>query len=216
MKLFAEKPHLLRLGFSDECVIIHPDNLCDTGHLFGVKCVGSFIGSDEYVTNFLNLKLDSLHNKRKDISLIEDKQILHQILRLSSSGMVTHLQRTTPPSLLLGFLSEYDLLKKKLCSLVIGAHPSCSIWIQVCLNLADGGLGYHDVIRSRYAAYVAAIFQSSAALCRFDPQIFESGIPVISTLNDSLNACSQLSGLPNSLTFNDIVTLNASSVDFFY
>ena len=32
--------------------------------------------------------------------------------------------------------------------------------------------------------------------------------------NNSLNACSQLSGLPNSLTFNDIVTLNASSVDF--
>ena len=71
----------------------------------------------------------------------------------------------------------------------------------------DGGLGYHDVIRSGYAAYVAAIFQSSAALCRIDPQIFESGIPLISAFNE-------LSGLPNSLTFNDIVTLNASSVDF--
>ena len=46
------KDHLLRLGFIDEFVIIHPDNLCDTGHLFGVKCVGSFIGSDEYVTIF--------------------------------------------------------------------------------------------------------------------------------------------------------------------
>ena len=128
--------------------------------------------------------------------------------------MVTHLQRTTPSSLLPGFLSEYDLLKKQLCSLVIGAHPSRSTWIQACLNLADGGLGYHDVIRSGYAAYVAAIFQSSAALCRIDPQIFESGILVISAFNDSLNACSQLSGLPNSLTFNDIVMLNASSVDF--
>ena len=83
--------------------------------------------------------------------------------------MVTHLQRTTPPSLLLGFLSEYDLLKKQLCSLVIGSHPSHSTWIQACLNLADRGLGYHDVIRSGYAAYVAAIFQSSAALCRIDP-----------------------------------------------
>ena len=44
--------------------------------------------------------------------------------------------------------------------------------------------------------------------------MFESGVPVISAYNDSLNACSQLSGLPNSLTFNEVVTLNASSVDF--
>ena len=128
--------------------------------------------------------------------------------------MVTHLQRTTPPSLLFRFLSEYDLLKKQLCSLVVGSHPSRSTWIQACLNFADGGLGYHDVIRSGYAAYVAAMFQSSVALRRIDPQIFESEIPVISAFNDSLNACSQLSGLPNSLTFNDIATLNASSVEF--
>ena len=67
------KDHFLQLGFIDECVIIHPDNLCDTGHLFGVKCVSSFIGSDEYVTNSLNLKLDSLCNKLEDISLIKDK-----------------------------------------------------------------------------------------------------------------------------------------------
>ena len=77
-------------------------------------------------------------------------------------------------------------MKKQLCSLVIGSHPSRSTWIQACLNLADGGLGYHDVIRSGYtAAYVAAIFQSSAALCRIDPQVFESEIPVISAFNDS-------------------------------
>ena len=53
------KDHLPQLSFIDECVIIHPDNLFDTSHLFAVKCVGSFIGSDEYVTNSLNLKLDS-------------------------------------------------------------------------------------------------------------------------------------------------------------
>ena len=135
------KDYFLQLGFNHECVLIHPDNLWDTGHLFGVKCVGSFIGSDEYVTNSLNLKLDSLRNKLEDISLIEDRQILHQILRLSFSGMVTHLQRTTTPSLLLGFLSEYNFFKKQLCSLVIGSHPWCSTWIQACLNLADGGLG---------------------------------------------------------------------------
>ena len=82
--------------------------------------------------------------------------------------------------------------------MVIGSHPSRSTWIQACLNLADEGLGYHDVIRSGYAAYVAAIFQSSAALCRIDPQIFESRIPVISAFNDSLNECSLLSGLSDS------------------
>ena len=70
------------------------------------------------------------------------------------------------------------------------------------------------IIRLGYAAYVAAIFQSSAALCRIDPQIFESGIPVISSFNNSLNACSLLSGLPNSLFFNEIATVNASSVDY--
>ena len=84
-------------------------------------------------------------------------------------------------------------------------HICSYICLQACLNFADGGLDYHDVIRSGYAAYVAAIFQSSAALCRIDPQIFESGIPVISSFNDSLNACSILSGLTNSLSFNDIV-----------
>ena len=94
------KEHFLQLGFVDEYVNIHPDNLCDTSHLFGVKCVASFIGPDDYVTNSLNLKLDSLRNKLKDTLLIEDKQVLHQILRLSFSGMVTHLQRTTPPSVL--------------------------------------------------------------------------------------------------------------------
>ena len=47
----------------------------------------------------------------------------------------------------------------------------------------------------------------------YDPQIFESEIPVISAFNDSLNACSQLSGLSNSLSFNDIATINDSSFD---
>ena len=97
---------------------------------------------------------------------------------------------------------------------IIGSHPSRSTWIQACLNLADGGLGYHDVICSGHAAYIAAIFQSSAALCCIDPQIFESGIPVISSFNDFLNACSILSGLINSLSFNDITMLNALSVVF--
>ena len=67
-----------------------------------------------------------------------------------------------------------------------------SIYVYTYVVIADEGLGYHDVIRSSYAAYVAAIFQSSAVLCRFDPQIFESGIPVISAFNDSLNALSTL------------------------
>ena len=75
-------------------------------------------------------------------------------------------------------------------------------------------INYHDVILSGHAAYVAAICQSSAALCRIDPQIFELGIPVISSFNNSLNACSLLSGLPKSLSFNYIATINASSVDY--
>ena len=51
-------------------------------------------------------------------------------------------------------------------------------------------------------------------VCRIDLQIVESGIQVISSFNDSLNACSLLSGLPKSLSFNYIATINASSVDY--
>ena len=37
---------------------------------------------------------------------------------------------------------------------------------------------------------------------------------MISSFNDSLNACFILSGLTNSLSYNDIATINASSVDY--
>ena len=93
-------------------VIIHPHNCLESTLVYGGKCVGTFIGTDEYIRKKLDEKLESLKKLKNSILKIKNKQITNQILRLSFSGMVNHFQRTTPNHILRDFLIGFDNLKK--------------------------------------------------------------------------------------------------------
>jgi len=134
------KEFLLQLGFLDQNVIIHPDNNNNqTIKEYGVKCVGSFIGTNEFISKSLDSKIVKLRDIKNAIIGIPNKQIIHQLLRQSFSCMVNHLQRTIPFELLSSFIKNYDDLKREILQSIVGSEISSSTWTQACFDLKDGG-----------------------------------------------------------------------------
>jgi hypothetical protein len=143
---------------------------------------------------------------KNDILKLPNKQIIHQILRLSFSAMINHLQRTTPSSLLSDFVMKFDNLKKDIFRSIIGSDFSELHWKQACFGLEDAGLGYHDVLRTGTCAYVCGIFQNREMLIRLDPNIFHSNIPTIIAFNESC-------ALASLLQYNDFDPTKSWSLD---
>jgi len=107
------KNYLIHLGFTENNVIIHPDNCPNSIAAYGVKCVGSFIGTDEFIRAKLDKKFVKLSSIKDAILKIPNKQIIHQILRLSFSGVMNHLFRTILYSLISDYVLRYDNLKNR-------------------------------------------------------------------------------------------------------
>ena len=108
---------------------------------------------------------------------------------------------------------HFDKLKQELFSRVTGQNPSAQVWSHACLSLSDGGLGYCDTLAAGPAAYAAAFHQNLSATSKVDSSITESQVPMVRAFFDSLQVCSQRSGLAEPLTTEDLQRLQAESTN---
>jgi len=175
----ARKEHLISLGFFPDIIHIHPDDvpaeLFDAANLeYGVKMVGTWIGSSEYIKSNLENKLQELNNEKNHIINFPDPQIRNLMFRWCFTQKINYLQRTISPDILADFVSQFELQKKDiLCSLLKHKYTRDSlpddIWQRARLHINDGGLGYRFAEDVTWSAYAASVFECSSLLDKIYP-----------------------------------------------
>ena len=120
----SRKQHLISRVLLSDIVHIHPDDLTSELYVqadlqYGVKMVGTWIGSSSYIMSQLDEKLKDLDIEKNHIINFPDPQIRNLMLRWCFTKKINYLQRTISPNLLESFVSDFELQKRDiLCSLL--------------------------------------------------------------------------------------------------
>lgn len=200
------KNTLVELGLNEETIHLHPDNDPENAVNYGCNILGSWVGSPSYIHSHLEEKFAKLQSEAEVIKNYPNKQVQHLLLRLCFSQKINHLQRSIPPEHMESFIEKFDLLKRDILETILGTRICENKWFQCCLSTSDSGLGYQDVKRMAYPAYISSLVQCSNTLEEISPTIFSSDIPMIKSFHASLNANAQLSA-SNPLTYEDVKSL---------
>jgi hypothetical protein len=139
------KAALIAMGLNPSIIHIHPEDLPQsTPDSYGAKILGSYIGSDEYISAQLTEHLKELTAEARAISTIRNPQIKNLLLRWCFCQKITHLQRSIQPDLMQPLVEEFTALKKQLLSSLLNM-PTASIpdrvWNQAQLSIQNGGGG---------------------------------------------------------------------------
>ena len=117
-------------GLADNIIINHPDNnpsvtsLEENKKIYGVKVVGSFIGTPEFIRNNLDLYFQDLEicaNKLMNHKDLQERMIL---FRDSFIKKPLHIFRTINPIFTQEFASKFECLKIKILCSILGFESS--------------------------------------------------------------------------------------------
>jgi hypothetical protein len=100
-----QKQRLVQLGIQENNICIHPDNVQAEDKEravanYGVKLLGTWLGTDEYVGINLQNKLETLRAEAGKLKNVSDTQTMYLLLSNCYCQKVNHLMRTTPNRLL--------------------------------------------------------------------------------------------------------------------
>ena len=197
---------LVELGLNEETIHMHPDNDPQNAVKYGCNILGSYVGSSTYIQSSLVEKLGKLAIESEAIKNYPNTQVQHLILRLCFSQKINHLQRSIPPEYMTNFVQNFDSMKRDILETILGTSICDFRWSQCCLSTSDAGLGYQDVKRMAYPAYVSSLVQCADTLEEISPTIFSSDIPMIKSFHASLTANAELSA-SNSLSYDNVKLL---------
>ena len=143
----------------------HPDNnpsvasLEENKKIYGVKVVGSFIGTPEFIRNNLDLYFQDLEvcaNKLMNHNDLQERMIL---FRDSFIKKPLHIFRTINPIFTQEFASKFECLKIKILCSILGFESSdlSDLHYKIAqLSIKEGGLGLQDHWLVGKAAFVAS------------------------------------------------------------
>ena len=110
------------LGLADNIIIKHPENdssdlpLDEKKKNYGVKVVGSFIGSSEFIKHKLNVYYQELEENASKLINNKDLQERMILFRDSFLKKPLHIFRTVNPKFTQEFARKFEVLKiKVLC-----------------------------------------------------------------------------------------------------
>ena len=101
-------------------------------------------------------------------------------------------------------------MKRNILETILGTRINDNKWFQCCLSTSDAGLGYQDVKRMAFPAYISSLEQCSDILEEISPTIFSYDIPMIKSFHASLNANAQLSAT-NPSTYDDVKSIQVEA-----
>jgi len=155
------------LGLSNNIIINHPDNnpsditLEEKKRIYGVKVVGSFIGTPEYIRHNLEIYLEDLKTNADKLMKHKDLQEIMILFRDSFNKKPLHIFRTINPIFTPEFANQFEVLKRKiLCSILGFDSPDdlSDLHYKIAqLSIKEGGLGVQDHWLIGQAAYTASI-----------------------------------------------------------
>ena len=214
----SKKRHLMSHGLLSENIHIHPDNYLGVEQFdekYGVKVLGSYIGSPEFIKNKLEQKLATLQEEAEKIISCENIQQRYIFFRYCFDQKINHILRTTGLSLTEEFAEKFDEMKKKILCSILGQFDYTtlpnSVWIQSCLPTNHGGLGLDDSSRTRFAAYLGSIIDCMDTTDESFPGWSESTIPSALSIQTAINFIQETSTVdlnhPVILSIEDIKNL---------
>ena len=133
---------------SPDIVHVHPDNFNDFREKeqlqlnYGLKVLGSYIGTDEYVLDSLSKYLLELEENAESLMAYEGDQVKYLVFINCFIRNVGYIFRTTPPRLTIGFARGFEVLKKRILYnlLGFGLNELSDLTYGVCqLAIDEGG-----------------------------------------------------------------------------
>jgi hypothetical protein len=100
---------------------------------YGLRILGSPVGSDEFISLWLENKLIILQNEMTSILKFPNKQIQWNFLYCIFRMKINHLQRTINPLLIESFVEKFDQMRRHIFNTIIGTKLDDTQWLQVCL-----------------------------------------------------------------------------------
>jgi hypothetical protein len=154
------------LGLSDGIIINHPENspfdisLEEKRKMYGVKVVGSFIGTPEYIRCQLESYLHELETGADKLIAHKDLQERMILFRSSFIKKPLHIFRTVNPIYTQEFAVKFEEIKLKILLSILGMEARDLSVLQykiAQLSIKEGGLGLLNHALVGKAAYVASI-----------------------------------------------------------
>ena len=151
---------------SPNVIQVHPDNVhIDQKEIqkkrYGFKVLGSFVGTDEYVKEQLDVYYQSLEDDAVKLMEYPDYQTRMLLFRKSFLSKPVHIFRTIPPDLTEAFVEQFEALKKKIiCSIVGFANVDelTDLDYKICrLKFEEGGLSIQDTRIISKSSFVASM-----------------------------------------------------------
>ena len=153
-------------GLSDEIIVNHPDNnpsdipLEEKRKLYGVKVVGSFVGTPEFIRSKLDSYLQELAVGAEKLIAHTDLQERMILFRSSFIKKPLHIFRTINPLYSQDFAAKFEEIKMKILFSILGmeANNLPALYYKVAqLSIKEGGLGLLNHSLVGKAAYVASL-----------------------------------------------------------
>jgi len=127
---------------------------------YGLKILGSYVGTEAF-------RIDRLRRYAEDLDDVKNKLMQYPDLQgrwlLFSKCFVYkpyHIFRTIPPELTLELALRFEQMKREVLASVMLINPedvSEQLYSICNLSLANGGLGLHNVIEVRFAAFISSV-----------------------------------------------------------
>jgi hypothetical protein len=194
---------------------------------YGMKVLGVYMGSSEYIQENLDAKLVKLAKVKDDIINFSDKQVRNLMLRWSFCAKINHLLRTTPPTLIQSFVGQFTRLKLEiLCSLINDKHYPAHNFTpdslpdrvkqQSLLHINEGGLGLHDHFLTSHAAYLASLSEAQSYIVTIHKQfdnVLNNNSSQHLRIAEFWKSISVISKYDTTFAFDSIAKLKPDGVD---
>ena len=148
------------LGLSEDIVHLHPNNSPDTE--YGTKILGSYLGSDEFISTSLEKNLAEIQRVADQLIAYPDLQGRLLLFRKCFLMKPVHLFRTMPPSSIASFIDSVESIKRSVvCSIfdyLPGEIPEVT-WKTFDVAIDKGGLGLRHFSDIAKCSFIASLME---------------------------------------------------------
>ena len=158
------KGKLMELGLGESIIHLPPNVAIDyaerenLNESYGMKIVGTYIGTDIYVQKMLNNKLKDL---QKHAAVLENYNNLHAVYlltRYSFSQRINFYLRNIPPRFMRPIVDDFIQMYRRIAGSLIGkpinGEELETIFQQLLFRLSEGGIGIRSPDITSKTAYI--------------------------------------------------------------
>jgi hypothetical protein len=127
---------------------------------YGIKLLGTPLGSNVFVTNWLDAKFAALESEAEEYKKLDNPQLEWLVLHYVFSSKINYLYRTVSPQFMLPYSFEFEnLIESMVRHIIRDDSISFSLLSRLPITAGGIGIGHHESIN--VSAYLASHIASS-------------------------------------------------------